>query len=611
MDRYPDISDHGLIGDLQTAALVSGDGSVDWMCCPRFDSPSVFAALLDAEHGGYCRVAPDTGNYVSRQLYLPDTGMLITRFMTPEGVGEVTDFMPIAGVVATDRHRLVRMMRTVRGTMRFTIDIRPRFDYGRMPHKLDLSSDGAVFTADGLELTVHPIGVAERERDLQRDRDDLHISRTLGEGQIAGIMLESMGGRPTRLPVAELERLGHDTARYWRDWVNASTYRGRWRETVARSAITLKLLTYAPTGAPVAAPTAGLPELTGGERNWDYRYTWIRDGSFSVRALLGLGYVEEAAAFRRWLRDRAVESSGTSSGPLKIMYRVDGSSDLAEETLDHFEGWRGSRPVRIGNDAADQLQLDIYGEALDALYRADIQGQGMAYQGWTSIARIIDWLCEHWDQPDEGIWETRGGRKDFTYGRFQTWVAFDRAIRLAVRRGRPGDVARWATERDNVYRQIMSRAWNPRTASFTQHYGSDVLDAALLLMPQLGFITPTDPMWMSTLDAIDRELVSDSLVYRYNPAASPDGLLGHEGTFSLCTFWYVDALTDAGRLTEARLVLDKMLTYANPLGLYAEEVGLTGEQLGNFPQAFSHLSLINTAVRLNHRLDHGVLAPVA
>ncbi|MFB9181131.1 glycoside hydrolase family 15 protein [Dactylosporangium sucinum] len=611
MNRYPDISDHGLIGDLQTAALVSGDGTVDWWCCPRFDSPSVFAALLDADRGGYFRIAPDTVNCVSRQLYLPDTGMLITRFMTPEGVGEVVDFMPIAGAVATDRHRLVRMMRTVRGTMRFTIDIRPRFDYGRAPHKLDLSSDGAVFAADGLELTVHPVGVAEHDRDLQRDGDDLHMARTLREGQIAGVVLESMGGRPTRLPVAELERLGADTARYWRDWVNASTYRGRWRETVARSAITLKLLTYAPTGAPVAAPTAGLPELTGGERNWDYRYTWIRDGSFSVRALLGLGYVEEAAAFGGWLRDRTVESSGTGSGPLKIMYRVDGSSDLTEETLEHFEGWRGSRPVRIGNDAADQLQLDVYGEALDALHRADSQGQGMAYQGWMSIARIIDWLCEHWDQPEEGIWETRGGRKDFTYGRFQSWVAFDRAIRLAVDRGRPGEIARWATERDNIYRQIMSRAWNPDTASFTQHYGSDVLDAALLLMPQLGFIAPTDPMWLSTLDAIDRELVSDSLVYRYNPAASPDGLRGHEGTFSLCTFWYVDALAEAGRLTEARLVLDKMLTYANPLGLYAEEIGLTGEQLGNFPQAFSHLSLINTAIRLNHRLDHGVTTTVA
>ncbi|MGI5176151.1 glycoside hydrolase family 15 protein [Dactylosporangium sp. CA-152071] len=604
MHRYPDIGDHGLIGDLQTAALVSGDGTVDWWCCPRFDSPSVFASLLDVERGGHCRIAPDTEDYVSRQLYLPDTGMLITRFMTPDGVGEVTDFMPVAGTVATDRHRLVRMVRMVRGTMRFTIDIRPRFDYGRLPHKLDLSSEGAVFSAEGQELTVHPVGVAQRNNEVQRRGDDLHITKSLREGETAGIVLESMGGRPTRMPTAELERLGEDTARFWRDWVHASTYRGRWREMVARSAITLKLLTYAPTGAPVAAPTAGLPELAGGERNWDYRYTWIRDGSFSVHALLGLGYTDEAAAFGRWLKDRVVESKGSRSGPLKVMYRVDGSSDLTEETLEHFEGWRGSKPVRIGNDAADQLQLDIYGEALDALYRADAQGQGMAHDGWTSVAGIVDWLCEHWDQPEEGIWETRGGRKDFIYGRFQCWVALDRAIRLAARRGRPANLARWTAARDAVYNQLMARGWNNRTRSFTQHYGSEVMDASLLLMPLAGFITPTDPLWLSTLDAVDRELVSDSLVYRYNPSASPDGLRGHEGTFSLCTFWYVEALACAGRLTQARLVFDKMQTYANPLGLYAEEVGLTGEQLGNFPQAFSHLSLINAAINLDHQLDH-------
>jgi len=610
MNRYPNISDHGLIGDLQTAALVNTDGTVDWFCCPRFDSPSVFASLLDAERGGYFRIAPDTSGYVSRQLYFPDTGMLITRFMTPDGVGEVTDFMPIAGTTPTDRHRLVRQLRMVRGVMTFVVEVRPRLDYGRAAHELKITEDGAVFSASGMDLSLNPVGdpavpLAEQGLTIERLGDDLRLTRTLREGQTAGVVLESMSDRPRRVPPAELEQLIDETAGFWREWVGRSSYRGRWREMVTRSAVTLKLMTYAPSGALVAAPTTGLPELTGGERNWDYRYTWIRDGSLSVYALLGLGYVDEAAAFARWLKDRSEESVGTGSGPLKIMYRVDGSSDLTEETLDHFEGWRGSRPVRIGNGAADQLQLDIYGEAADAIFQANTRGLGPAHEGWMSLARITDWLCDHWDQPEEGIWETRGGRKDFTYGRFQCWVALDRAIRLATQHGRPANVTRWTTERDKIYAQIMSRGWNRQKRAFTQQYGSDVLDAALLLMPQMGFIAPDDPMWLSTLEAMKGELVSDSLVYRYNPSASPDGLRGHEGTFSLCTFLYVDALARAGRLTEAELTLQKMFTYANHLGLYSEEIGLTGEQLGNFPQAFSHLALIGAAINLDYQLEYG------
>jgi len=364
-------------------------------------------------------------------------------------------------------------------------------------------------------------------------------------------------------------------------------------------------MTYAPSGALVAAPTTGLPEQTGGERNWDYRYTWIRDASFSVYALLGLGYVEEAAAFGIWVRNRVLEGRSGHGRPLKIMYRVDGTSDLVEETLDHFEGWRGSRPVRIGNGAADQLQLDIYGEAMDAFYHADSQGLQAGHIGWGAITDMIEWVCEHWDQPDEGIWETRGGQQDFTYGRFQCWVALDRAIRLATERGRPADIARWRDERNRIYAQIYERGWNPKRKAFVQHYRTEVLDSSLLLMPLMGFVAPQDPQWLDTLDAMNKELVSDSLVYRYNPSASPDGLAGSEGTFSLCTFWYVDALARAGRLEEAALVFEKMQTYANHLGLFSEEIGLTGEQLGNFPQAFSHLSLINAAINLDYQLDHG------
>jgi GH15 family glucan-1,4-alpha-glucosidase len=610
MNRYPNIGDHGLIGDLQTAALVSTDGCIDWFCAPRFDSPSVFASLLDADRGGHYRIAPDRDDYVSKQLYFPDTAILITRFMTPDGVGEVHDFMPVAGPRATDRHRLVRQLRVVRGTMRFRIDLQPRFDYGRKPHKLELTEHGAVFQADGAELTLHGVAMPDDTLEnqgiaLERRGEGLHWTRTLSEGQTGGVVLEWMGGTPRRFTPGEVQELTDHTARFWRDWLHKSTYTGRWRDVVARSAMTLKLMTYRPTGAIVAAPTTGLPEQAGGERNWDYRYTWIRDGSFSIYALLGLGYVDEAAAFAAWLRDRGAEAAGEAGRPLKIMYRVDGTSDLVEETLDHFEGWRGSRPVRIGNGAADQLQLDIYGEAMDSIYLADASGIQAGHQGWTELAKIIDWLCQNWDQPDEGIWETRGGRKSFTYGRLQTWVALDRAIKLATNRGRPGNVSTWTFERDRVYNQIMERGWNRKIGAFTQHYETEVLDSSLLMMPLLGFIAPRDPMWISTLNAMDRELVSDSLVYRYNPSASPDGLAGDEGTFSLCTFWYVQALARAGRLDDARLTFEKMHTYANHLGLYSEEISSTGEQLGNFPQAFSHLSLIAAAVNLNHQLDFG------
>jgi len=609
--RYPNISDHGLIGDLQTAALVTTDGCVDWFCCPRFDSPSVFGALLDADKGGYFQVRPDRDDYVTKQLYFPDTAILITRFMTPDGVGEVTDFMPIAGPRATSQHRIVRQIRVVRGTMKFVADVKPRFDYGRKEHKLEITDEGAVFHCGDLELTLHTMGhhgatPAELGTEFERMGEDLRLHRTLKEGESAGVVLEWMGGRPRRLPEGTVQQLIHDTSEYWRNWLRKSTYTGRWREMVTRSAMTLKLMTYAPSGAPVAAPTAGLPEQAGGERNWDYRYTWIRDASFSVYALLGLGYLEEAAAFGIWVRDRLVEAEDRNGAhPLRIMYRVDGSSDLTEETLDHWEGWRGSRPVRIGNGAADQLQLDIYGEALDAFNHADSQGLQAAHRGWTAIVKMVDWLCEHWDQPEEGIWETRGGRKDFTYGRFQCWVALDRAIRLAERRGRPADILKWQSERDRIYRQVMERGWNEKQRAFTQHYSTEVLDSSLLLMPLMGFVSPFDPMWLETLEAMDRKLVSDSLVYRYDPSASPDGLRGSEGTFSLCTFWYVDALARSGRLDEASLVFQKMHTYANHLGLYSEEIGLTGEQLGNFPQAFSHLSLINAAINLDFQLDHG------
>jgi pentatricopeptide repeat protein len=617
VDRYPDIGDHGLIGDLQTAALITTDGTVDFFCCPRFDSPSVFASLLDADKGGYFQIIPDRDDYVTKQLYFPDSAMLITRFMTPDGVGEVQDFMPVIEGKPTDRHRLVRMLTVARGTMRFKIDLQPRFDYGRAEHTVEITEHGAVFRSAAMELTLHTSGRRDpgdpETAKVTRAGDGLRATISMREGQIGGLVLESMGGQPRSLRPADIHRLADDTARYWRTWLHRSSYRGRWREMVSRSAMTLKLLTYEPTGAPVAAATMGLPEQAGGERNWDYRYTWIRDGSLSMHALANLGYLDEAAKFGIWLRDRVTESaSGNGAGPLKIMYRVDGSSDLTEQNLDYLEGWRGSRPVRLGNGAAGQLQLDIYGEAMDAILTADEHGLAINHQGWQSLTRVIDWLCDNWDQPDEGVWETRGGRKDFTYGRFQCWVALDRAIRLAEKHGRPANIVNWVVERDRIYNQVMQRGWNKKVKAFTQHYSTGVLDSSLLLMPLEGFIAPRDPLWLSTLQAMDKELVSDSLVYRYNPAASPDGLHGDEGTFSLCTFLYVDALARAGRLEDAELTFQKMQTYGNHLGLYSEEIGSTGEQLGNFPQAFTHLALINSAITLNEQLDHGlnVGAPV-
>jgi GH15 family glucan-1,4-alpha-glucosidase len=600
------IADHGMIGDLQTAALVTTDGSIDWFCCPRFDSPSVFGALLDDERGGRFRVRPAGIDYTTKQMYFPDTAVLVTRFFTEAGVGQVMDFMPPTGTIATDNHRLVRMIHCVRGEMTFEVEVAPRFNYGRLSHRTDVSEHGAVFQANGSTLTLSVVREPGDEHKAQVDLEDqdLHGTLPLLAGEMRGLVLESAAdGPPREVRVAEIQGLFDETVQFWRHWLAGSTYTGRWRETVQRSAISLKLMTYAPTGGLVAAPTMALPEQVGGERNWDYRYTWVRDASFSVRALLRLGLVDEAAHFGTWLGDRVRERLHSDSGPLNLMYRIDGSSDLKEDALDGWAGYRGSVPVRLGNGAAEQLQLDIYGEAMDSIFAGNQAGLPLPSRGWTAISGILDWLADNWDQPDEGIWETRGGRQPFTYGRVMCWVAFDRGIRLAVEHGLPAPIERWTAARDQIREQVMDRGFHQSRQAFVQHYDTDVLDSALLRMPSVGFIDGRDPMWESTLAAMDEELVTDSLVYRYNPEASPDGLLGSEGTFSLCSFTYVDALTRAGRVQDARQAFEKMLTYANHVGLYSEEIALTGEQIGNFPQAFTHLALIDAAVTLDKALD--------
>ncbi|MFC5826882.1 glycoside hydrolase family 15 protein [Nonomuraea insulae] len=596
---YLPIAEHGIIGDLHTVALVGTDGTIDWYCCPAIDAPSVFAAILDRARGGYYRIAPAAEGWTTKQLYMPDTNVLITRFLSQEGVGEVQDFMPIEPLNGqAHRHRLIRRVLAVRGQMRFRLEARPRFNYGRDRHETFFHENGVLFKAPGISLAL------ESQLPLRADGRDVGCEFVLEPGQSVTFVLQ-------RVPESYIPRSYSDdetrlafesTVRYWRNWLSRSRYQGRWREMVHRSALTLKLMTYAPTGAIVAAATTSLPEMIGGVRNWDYRYTWIRDAAFSLYALLRLGFTEEAAAFMGWLTERFQESRSLSGRPLQIMYDVRGGIDLKEEVLGHLEGYRGSAPVRIGNNAAHQLQLDIYGELIDSVYLYNKYGSPIHHDTWSDLCRSIEWIVENWDQADEGIWEVRGGSRHFTYSRMMSWVAIERAIRIATQRGLPADMSRWRSARDTIYHQVMGKGWNAGRAAFVQHYDTHILDASILIMPLVKFISPTDPRWLSTLDAIGGELVSDSLVYRYHVADAADGLDGSEGTFSICTFWYVEALAKAGRLDEARLVFEKMLTYANHLGLYSEEIGPTGEALGNFPQAFTHLALISAAYCLDQLL---------
>ncbi len=597
MPDYLPIEQHGIIGDLHTVALVGTDGTIDWYCPERFDSPSVFAAILDAEKGGYYRIAPADNSHTTKQLYFPDTNVLITRFLTPHGVGEVQDFMAIHRDPA-HRRRLARRVICVRGEMPFVLECEPRFDYARAEHETIITELGAVFRSADLALML------ESKVPMERTEQGVRAAYTLHAGDSCTFLLEvcHRDQQPGMIDEEEAGEAFNRTVRYWRGWLANSTYRGRWREMVHRSALTLKLLTYRPTGALVAAPTTSLPEGIGGQRNWDYRYTWIRDAAFSLYGLLRLGFTEEAEAFMGWLSDRYRESAGRGDGPLQIMYCIDGRPDMEEQVLDHLEGYRGSSPVRVGNGAATQLQLDTYGELIDSVYLYNKYGQPISYDDWSALVGIVEWICDNWDRPDEGIWEVRGGRQNFTYSRMMCWVAIERAIRMARQRGLPADLNRWRDQRDAITQQIMERGWRPQRNAFVQHYDTDVLDASVLLMPLTKFIAPRDPRWLSTLDAVGEELVSDSLVYRYNIEASPDGLEGEEGTFSICTFWYVEAMARAGHLDEARLAFEKMLTYANHVGLYSEEIGPSGEALGNFPQAFTHLALISAAVNLDAQL---------
>jgi GH15 family glucan-1,4-alpha-glucosidase len=623
------ISDHGLVGDLRTAALVGTDGSIGWFCPGRFDAPSVFASVLDAERGGSWTLEPVDGSVRSQQFYFPDTAVLATRFLTDEGVVEVHDFMPVLQAEDPDhRQRLVRRVVAVRGRSVVRSRVAARPHYGRVDPDVEEVEGGLLVSA-----AAHGDGPAVRlglssSVDLHVDGHDAVAELTLDEGDDALFVLEVLDPDGTDAPTltpCDADATGalfEATSTFWRSWLSQSVYAGRWRETVHRSAITLKLLTHEPTGAVVAAPTTSLPETIGGTRNWDYRYVWIRDAGFTLYALLRLGFTSEANAFTRWLSERLGEERDDEAdlGPLRVLYDIDGAVPVQEHELDHLAGYRDSRPVRVGNAAVDQLQLDIYGEIIDAVYLFDKYGPGISHDAWADLRRVLDWLVEHWDADDAGMWEIRGDVRAHTTSRLMCWVAVERMIRMARRRGLPGDVGAWSQVRDDIAERIMAEHWDPHHETFTMTRVDPeadpstppVLDAGVLLMPMVKFCSPVDPRFLSTLAAVEDQLVADSLVFRYDVRAAPDGihdadvdgdgLHDGEGTFSLCSFWYVEALTRAGRLREAEVALEKMFTYANHLGLYAEQIGATGDQLGNFPQAFTHLSLISAAINLDRAL---------
>ena len=608
---YLPIEDYGIIGNMHTVALVGTNGSIDWFCTPNFDSPSVFAAILDEKKGGHFKIAPAyyQEDLTTKQMYWPETNVLVTRFLSSEGVGEVIDFMPVGEHHSQHNHNeLIRRVNVVRGTMTFRMECFPAFNFARNRHEVYVNGNGADMISEGITIRL------SCTMPLERSGDGLVSEFTLQEGQTATFALDETSNNLAAVhpfDEAESEVLFNDTVAFWRRWLSQCTYRGRWREMVHRSALVLKLLTYDPTGAIVAAPTCSLPEDVGGVRNWDYRYTWIRDAAFTLYALLRIGFTEEASKFMKFIEARAKELN--PDGSLQVMYGIDGRHELTEESLWHLDGYKGSTPVRIGNGAYNQLQLDIYGELMDSVYIYNRHAEPISFDFWLHLRRLTDWVVENWNREDEGIWEVRGGRKHFVYSKLMCWVALDRAIRLADARAFPADRPRWEATRDAIYEEIMEHGWSEERQAFVQSYDSDCLDASNLLMPLVFFVAPSDPRILKTIEATNQSpeqggLVSNSLVYRYNIEMSPDGLMGYEGSFNICTFWLVEAMSRAGRydpdaLDQARLIFEKMLSYANHVGLYAEETGHSGEGLGNFPQAFTHLALISAACNLDRDID--------
>jgi GH15 family glucan-1,4-alpha-glucosidase len=603
--RFQPIENYGVIGNMRSVALVSVKGSIDFLCFPNFDSPTVFAALLDPERGGSLRLAPDMDDMRVKQLYLPDTNILLTRFLSEDGVAELTDFLPVVEKKEEQPfgHHILRMLRVIKGQVKFEMRCEPRFNYARCGHAARVDEGGICFAPESSEF---PSMALHASFPMQLDGNDAVASFTLNAGETAMLAFgqvdeEEKSGTAT-LNTDSVTKHFEETAHYWRAWISRSNYTGRWREMVNRSALILKLMCSEQYGSLIAAPTFGLPERVGGERNWDYRYTWLRDSSFSLYAFMRLGFVEEARGFTNWMRERLQFES--EQGPLQVMYRPDGRQDLEEEILDSLSGYKNSMPVRIGNAASKQLQLDIYGELMDAVYLANKYGDGVSYDGWHNLQRILDWLAKNWNRPDEGIWEVRGGAREFLHSRLMCWVAFDRMIRLSEKRSLAAPLEKWREIRDTISEDIFTNFWSEELQSFVQYKGAQTVDASVLLMPLMRFISPSDSRWLSTLDAVEKRLTEDSLVYRYNNISSPvDGLSGNEGSFTACSFWFIECLARSHQLDKARLLFDKMLGYANHLGLYSEQLGSSGEHLGNFPQAFTHLALISAATYLDRALS--------
>ncbi len=592
---FKKISDYGIIGDLHSIALVGLDGSIDWMCLPHIDSPSIFGALLDDKKGGRFSITP-LDDWDSVAEYVPDTNILQTTFRTGTGVMRITDFMPVCACGREERedegHELYRLVEVLKGEVRTGINFDPRFDYARSETGLREYENG--MTAEGNNEVIS----LSCSRKAEITDDKRYTEWHLSEGDRVWLNLKFGSSIPDELDEKKAEKALSDTETYWKNWLNISeTGRtidlGPYKKMVERSALVLKLLYYEPTGTIAAAATTSLPEEIGGERNWDYRYTWVRDTSFTLQALFNLGHLSETEGYIRWI-EKLLSEHG--AGKMQIMYGLRGEEDLPEEELDHLEGYKGSRPVRIGNGAAEQKQLDIYGELMDAALKLSDYAGKIDAKIWPFLQGVCDYVVEHWRDKDSGIWEVRGGPFEFVYSKVMCWVALDRGIIIAKRYGFPADLKKWEKTGEEIKEEVLTKGWNDEKKAFVQHYETDILDASNLLIPILGFLPFSDPRVISTIEATRRELSRDGFLYRY---IGEDGLSGEEGTFLLCTFWLIDNIIALGRLEEAEALIQRTKGIANHLGLFSEEYDVQWkESLGNFPQAFTHIGYINSVIAL-------------